>query len=314
MSAALPQSVSVGVAAAEAYPTTHFSGTEGAYMLPHHAKEIERLQRQHHFMNSTTEGKLLVTPNTKGFSPLRILDAGCADGTWLRDVPRQFPDRNLELFGVDIGSTLFPGAGSGSAGNPATTTPDLRAHNILHPFPSSWKWKNTFDIVHQRLLIWGIASKEWSAVVRNLVELLKPGGYIQLVEVEWIDPLRPASLPQLKKQAALQEWSTKGFGMDIHVAYQLEGYLRDAGLENVIKIQFDHGYGAKSKDPEQADVSAELLVECFRSLDQKIGPDGIPSVARNAKEFHAFLDALEVEIKTYGYQPKLNFVYGRKPL
>ena len=182
-------------------------------------------------------------------------------------------------------------------------------------------------------MIWGIASKEWPAVVRNLVELLKPGGYIQLVEVEWIDTSRPASLPQLKKQAALQEWSTKGFGMDIHVAYQLEGYLRDAGLENVIKVQFDHGYGAKSKDPEQADVSAELLVECFRSLDQKIGrrclvfseheaipadvnftADGIPGVARNAKEFHAFLDALEVEIKTYGYQPKLNFVYGRKPL
>lgn len=309
MSVALPESIPVGVAAAEAYPTTHFSGTEGAYMLPHHAKEIERLRRQHRFMNSTTEGKLLVTPNTEGFSPLRILDAGCADGTWLRDIPRQFPDRNLELFGVDIGSTLFPD--SGSAGNPA---PDLRTHNILHPFPSSWKWKNTFDIVHQRLLVWGIASKEWPAVVRNLVELLKPGGYIQLVEAEWIDPSRPASLPQLKKQAVLQEWPTKGFDMDIHVAYKLEGYLRDAGLENVIKVQFDHGYGAKSKDPEQADVSAELLVECFRSLDQKIGPDGILDVARNPKEFHAFLDALEVEIKTYGYQPKLNFVYGRKPL
>lgn len=40
---------------------------------------------------------------------------------------------------------------------------------------------------------------------------------------------------------------------------------------------------------------------------------GIPGVAANAKEFHEFLDALEVEIKTYGYQPKLNFVYGRKP-
>jgi hypothetical protein len=80
MSVALPESISVGIAAAETYPTTHFSGTEGAYMLPHHAKEIERLQRQHRFMNSTTEGKLLVTPNTEGFSPLRILDAGCADG------------------------------------------------------------------------------------------------------------------------------------------------------------------------------------------------------------------------------------------
>jgi hypothetical protein len=182
-------------------------------------------------------------------------------------------------------------------------------------------------------LVWGIASKEWPTVVRSLVELLKPGGYIQLVEAEWIDPSRPASLPQLKKQAVLQEWPTKGFDMDIHVAYKLEGYLRDAGLENVIKVQFDHGYGAKSKDPEQADVSAELLVECFRNLDQKIGrrrlvfsehkaipaninltADGIPGVARNPKEFHAFLDALEVEVKTYGYQPKLNFVYGRKPL
>jgi hypothetical protein len=41
---------------------------------------------------------------------------------------------------------------------------------------------------------------------------------------------------------------------------------------------------------------------------------GIPGVAANAREFHEFLDRLEVEIKTYGYQPKLNFVYGRKPL
>ena len=80
MSVALPQSISAGVAAVEAYPTTHFSGTEGAYMLPHNAKEIKRLQRQHHLINSTTEDKLLVTPNTKGFSLLRILDAGCADG------------------------------------------------------------------------------------------------------------------------------------------------------------------------------------------------------------------------------------------
>ncbi|KAL9561587.1 hypothetical protein ACKAV7_014143, partial [Fusarium commune] len=142
-------------------------------------------------------------------------------------------------------------------------------------------------------------------------------GYIQLVEAEWIDPENLAdekTRPQLRKQAALQEWSTASFGMDIHIAYKLEGLLRDAGLEDVRKVQFDHGYGALARSKDQRNVSAELWVECFRTLDEKIPEGGIPGVAANSKEFHEFLDALEVEIKTYGYQPKLNYVYGRKPL
>lgn len=35
-------------------------------------------------------------------------------------------------------------------------------------------------------------------------------------------------------------------------------------------------------------------------------------MARDAGEFHAFLDDLEVQIRVHGYRPKLNFVYGRK--
>lgn len=130
---------------------------------------------------------------------------------------------------------------------------------------------NKFDVVHQRLLIWGIRSEDWPIVVHNLVQTLKPGGYIQLVEAEWINPQDPATLPQLKKQAILQEWSTKNFGMDIHIAYQLEDILRNAGLQSVTKLQYDHGYGLKAKAEEQRNGSAELWVECFRSLDSKIG-------------------------------------------
>jgi hypothetical protein len=65
----------------EGYQTTKFTGSEGVYLLPHHEKEILRLQTQHNFMNTSTEGILLATPNVvNGNSPLRILDAGCADG------------------------------------------------------------------------------------------------------------------------------------------------------------------------------------------------------------------------------------------
>ena len=58
-----------------------FVGTEGAYMLPHHAKEIERLQRQHRFMFSSTGGDLLRVPLPDASQKIKVLDCGCADGT-----------------------------------------------------------------------------------------------------------------------------------------------------------------------------------------------------------------------------------------
>ena len=60
--------------------------------------------------------------------------------------------------------------------------------------------------------------------------------------------------------------------MDIHIAYKLESLLGDAGFIKVQKTQFDHGYGAKARSQDQQDASAELWVECFRSLDAKMPP------------------------------------------
>ncbi|KFX98274.1 hypothetical protein O988_04449 [Pseudogymnoascus sp. VKM F-3808] len=282
-----------------------FRGTEGVYMLPHHAKEIDRLTKQHLFMRSTTDNLQLADPITAGAKELRVLDCGCADGTWLKDLGILYPQINLDLHGVDIGSDLFP----------RHSNIDLRQHNITTPFPDSFEWNGSFDVIHQRLLVWGLQLSQWSKVLSNLYTILKPGGYIQLVEIEFIDPANPATLPQLQKQALMQKWSTASFGMDIDIAYKLEDLLTEANFTNVTKVQFDHGYGAKARSAAQRDVSAELWVECFRSLDTKIPADGgIPGVAKDAKEFHEFLDSLETEIKTFGYEPKLNFVYAQKPV
>lgn len=57
-----------------------FSGTEGIYLLPHYKEEIERLQRQHAFIKVATNGELT---SVKLPTNARVLDTGCADGTWL---------------------------------------------------------------------------------------------------------------------------------------------------------------------------------------------------------------------------------------
>jgi SAM-dependent methyltransferase len=181
-------------------------------------------------------------------------------GTWLKDLGIIYPQIKFHLHGVDIGSDLFP----------KHSNIDLRQHNITTPFPTSWEWNDSFDVIHQRLLVWGLKLPQWSQVLRNLYTILKPGGYIQLVEIEFIDPANPATLPQLQKQELMQKWSTASFGMDIDIAYKLEGLLKEANFTNVTKVQFDHGYGANARSAAQRDVSAELWVECFRSLDTKI--------------------------------------------
>lgn len=124
--------------------------------------------------------------------------------------------------------------------------------------------------MHQRWLVWGIASAEWAAVIHNLVELVKPGGYIQLVEAQWILPDVSDQQPEQKKLNLVQTWSTESFGMDIHIWGRLKTLLRAEGCENIHEESFDLGYGAEAKRPEDRDVSAELWAESFRHLASKI--------------------------------------------
>jgi hypothetical protein len=92
----------------------------------------------------------------------------------------------------------------------------------------------------------------------------------------------------------MQQWSTASFGMDIDIAYKLEDLLKEAGFENVSKVQFDHGYGAKARSAAQRNGSAELWVECFRSLDQKLAGEKLPPFFS--------LPVMLIEIQMAGFQ------------
>ncbi|EAW09029.1 class I SAM-dependent methyltransferase [Aspergillus clavatus NRRL 1] len=276
---------------AETQVQDEFSGTEGVYLLPHHHEEIERLQRQHYFLKAATDDKL--TPiNLPTWA--RVLDCGCADGTWLADLAGS--DRpDLALHGVDLGKALFR--------SDAHLT--LREHDVRQPFPPSWGWKGSFDLVHQRLLVWGIGADEWPQVLANLAEVVKPGGVLQLVEAEWVLSSYSDKQVQQKKLAKVQEWSTASSGMDVHIWKKFPDLLLPLGFEDMKVQTYDLGYGATSKRPEDRIWTAELLPQSFRHLARKIPAEGIPGVARTPDEYLAWLDELVVEMKQIGYTPKV---------
>ncbi|MCJ1439057.1 hypothetical protein MMC27_008448 [Xylographa pallens] len=285
---------------ADLYANTVFSGTEGVYLLPHNDTEIERLQRQHRFLKTATYGQLIPSLLQKDAA---VLDSGCADGTWLADLGCQHP-QGLKLHGVDLTGELFQ----------STPGLDLRAHDIRTPFPRSWGWSNGFDLVHQRLLIWGITSSEWPSVIHNLLEVVKPGGYIQLVEAEWILPNVPDHLPEQKLLNMVQTWSTESFGADIHVWGRLGKLLQAENCKAITEESFDLGYGATARSQEDKNRSAELWAESFRHLARNIPEGGIPGVAKDAKAYHEFLDRLVIEMKAFGYTPRLKWLRAQKAM
>jgi len=184
------------------------------------------------------------------------------------------------------------------------------------PIPPDPEWVNDFDIIHQRLLLWGLRASDWPTVLKNHYSLLKPGGWIQLVEGEWVDEdpaFEPQKYPNIAKLSQMIEWVTRKGGMDINTGYYLEDMLRKAGFVSISKTQIRLGYGAKARENSWKQRSAHLWAEEFGNMRSRFPIGGIDGIARDLVEFDAILSRLGPELLAYGYAPTLNFVIGQKP-
>ncbi|KAI8805499.1 S-adenosyl-L-methionine-dependent methyltransferase [Cladochytrium replicatum] len=154
---------------------TFHSEKNAPYVLPDDVKEGSRLNLQHHLFRATFGG-----PNYSGITKeklekgLSVLDVGCGTGIWLAEMHRDFPSGRY--YGVDIAKTAwaetFKDISEGSI--------KLLQGNVLERLPFE---DNTFDYVHQQLLVLAVPEPKWPVVVSELCRVLKPGGILDLVEV-----------------------------------------------------------------------------------------------------------------------------------
>ncbi len=171
--------------------------------------ESHRLYIEHHLFHYVLGGNYIATLQNPRF----ILDVGCGPGHWGFDMARQHP--MSQVVGVDIDIPLLP----------KNAPPNYRAVAVSAldqlPFDDA-----TFDYAHMRLQAMKIRVHQWPLVLREMLRVTRPGGWVELLELGMPDIGQPFIWKCL---AALGRRD----GLDIFPGMQPAYWLQQAGAEDV---------------------------------------------------------------------------------
>ncbi|KAI8808771.1 S-adenosyl-L-methionine-dependent methyltransferase [Cladochytrium replicatum] len=283
--------VNAEAAAAWAVPEpTHGSNADGRryhseknapYVLPDDVKEGARLNLQHHLLRQLWGG-----PNYAGVTEaelqrgLKVLDSGCGSGIWLAEMQRDFP--NGEYYGSDISTTEFAQNFQSLTSNKIV----LNEGNVLERLPYD---DNTFDYVHQQMLIIAIPEQQWPAAIAELCRVLKPGGVLDLVE---LDPMpqhhgTPAKIQNDRND--LGAGMFKARGIDLHISAKLASLARETGLFEKVDEE-----GKKANFGWGGEIGV-LWKENMKKAQANIAAFATAALGITAEEWEAGDKALDVE-------------------
>ncbi|WP_376794685.1 class I SAM-dependent methyltransferase [Thermogemmatispora sp.] len=262
------------------------------YLLPKDLGEVNRLDFQHYVMRSALHGNYLAPIQ----QPRRILDVGCGTGQWACELAQQFPQ--AEVIGLDL--------------EPAKAAASLPANyrfvqgDVLKGLPFE---NDTFDFVHQRLLVLAIPLAAWRGVAQELARVTAPGGWVELVEagthVSHFTPAGPATQQFLYLMGQLG--ALRGLDNEGAVLRSLDLYLHQAGLVNVNRQDIDIPLGdwggrvgsLLSLDLREAGKAISSLIAArFQMSEQEV----LALIEQAGQEWNALQTRYHV-VAAYGQKP-----------
>jgi ubiquinone/menaquinone biosynthesis C-methylase UbiE len=224
---------------------------DAPYILPKDLGEINRLDFQHYMLRYFLRSNYLAPIG----QPRDILDVGSGTGRWAIQMAQQFPRANV--FSLDIEPPM----------ERQSAVLEAQPENCVFvegdvlkglPFPDA-----SFDFVHQRLLMGAIPGPSWPDVVRELVRVTRPGGWVELVEAAPV----PSNTPALSQLHAWMRAATQMRGLDITIGTRIGDLLRQAGLQRVIYRELPIPIGAYAgRLGTMAETQYDALFQTFRPI------------------------------------------------
>ncbi|ORY96684.1 S-adenosyl-L-methionine-dependent methyltransferase [Syncephalastrum racemosum] len=189
------------------------------YLLPCDDEEIDRLHLLHFMVRFAIQGNYLAPVSDTLRKGGQVLDVGCGPGSWTMEIAGEYP--KSKVVGVDV-SPMFPR--------------DIKPVNCtfhqcdvfdgsLDQFPDE-----SFDYIFMRFFGMAIAADQWDTLLVRLLRLLKPGGYIELVEAD-TEMHRPG--PKTREYNLRLIQAMEGRHLDPYSGRTLKDRLTNLGLKNV---------------------------------------------------------------------------------
>jgi hypothetical protein len=211
---------------------------------------------------------------------------------WLEDVAEYlsvFAPLEHNYVGFDISTKHFP--------VPPASGMSFHQHDILQPFPAEHQLQ--YDLVHIRLLVLALRKDQFRTAIANVVQLLKPGGFIQWEEFETKNMtfIPPSAITS--EVRGIMRKAAQSSGLTNTPCADIKGHLEDMGFEKVTIVDFDSSFredldnearewtkgGARAglyyallrdgseRSPEETRILADrLLDEYTKKIDEDVVP------------------------------------------
>ncbi|KAF2179244.1 hypothetical protein K469DRAFT_596756 [Zopfia rhizophila CBS 207.26] len=260
--------------------------------------EVERLNMQHEMIRDSMT-QLILAPIDMSKPGLRILDQATGGGAWLRDV-RSTATAQHTYVGTDIEDSYFPS-------NPPADT-SYHHQSMTATWPEDWN--GTFDLVHSRFALPGSGTNSIKETVDRLIALVKPGGYIQLVEMEFGHWEGGPAL-QVFHDGARELFKTVTAGNGVELRKDTSAWLREAGLEAIEFKVMAILIGVKAKSDKIKETSTVSMVTTATGIKETTKK--MPPISLSREQLDAMPGNLEKELREQGGEFKLFAIWARKP-
>ncbi|KAL0931976.1 UMTA methyltransferase [Colletotrichum truncatum] len=273
----------------------------GSYAFPNDEREMDRLDMAHALIVKTIGSRLYLAPIQKD-EVRRILDIGTGTGIWAVEMGDIF--ENAEVIGNDL-----------SAIQPDWVPPNVKFE--IDDVESSWVGHQKYDFIMCRYMAASI--KDWPKLVKNIYDNLNPGGWAEFQDVtsEWY-----SEDGTLSDKSFAWNWNRtlgqacRDIGRDPSPGAKLEGWVNDAGFQNIFHQRFKTPLGFWPKDPYYREIGMLNIAQLLDGLEGFTLKLSCNVLGRTKEETLVQIAQVRKELKSGSMHIiyDTHVVYGQKPL